>query len=94
MGEVLEHLGAEVTWDGSAVTVDPTGAEGLETPYELVRKMRASIIVLGPLLVRHGAARVAMKAFDKVFPLNLSRTRLGWQLVAVAHTPPGAAPTS
>ncbi len=60
MGEVLEHLGATVAWDGSTVTVDASGAAGLETPYELVRKMRASIIVLGPLLVRHGRARVAM----------------------------------
>jgi UDP-N-acetylglucosamine 1-carboxyvinyltransferase len=60
MGEVLQHLGAGVAWEGTTVTVDATSAEGLETPYELVRKMRASIIVLGPLLVRYGAARVAM----------------------------------
>jgi UDP-N-acetylglucosamine 1-carboxyvinyltransferase len=60
MAEVLEHLGAKVSWDHSALTVDTTTADGIETPYELVRRMRASIIVLGPLLVRHGRARVAM----------------------------------
>jgi UDP-N-acetylglucosamine 1-carboxyvinyltransferase len=60
MAEVLEHLGAVVTWDGGSVSIDTSGAAGLETPYELVRKMRASIIVLGPLLARHGRARVAM----------------------------------
>jgi UDP-N-acetylglucosamine 1-carboxyvinyltransferase len=60
MSEVLEHLGAEVVWDGSNVTVDPSRATGIETPYELVSRMRASIIVLGPLLARHGIARVAM----------------------------------
>ena len=60
MAEVLEHLGARVAWEGSTLTVDATDANGIETPYELVRKMRASIIVLGPLLVRHGHARVAM----------------------------------
>ncbi|HEX2088425.1 MAG TPA: UDP-N-acetylglucosamine 1-carboxyvinyltransferase [Actinomycetota bacterium] len=60
MADVLEHLGATVEWDGSAVIVDTSGADGLETPYELVRRMRASIVVLGPLLARFGQARVAM----------------------------------
>src|SRR6266536_4578908 len=60
MGEVLEHLGANVTWQGSTATIDTAGARGVETPYELVRKMRASIIVLGPLLARYGHGRVAM----------------------------------
>jgi len=60
MAEVLEHLGAAVQWDGSTLTVDTSGARGLEAPYELVRKMRASIVVLGPLLARYGSARVAM----------------------------------
>jgi len=60
MAEVLEHLGAVVNWGGGSVSIDTSDAAGLETPYELVRKMRASIIVLGPLLARHGRARVAM----------------------------------
>jgi UDP-N-acetylglucosamine 1-carboxyvinyltransferase len=60
MAEVLEHLGAVVEWDGSNVTVDTSGASGLEAPYELVRRMRASIVVLGPLLARYGRGRVAM----------------------------------
>ena len=60
MAEVLEHLGARVVWEGSTVAVDTTDARGLETPYELVRRMRASIVVLGPLLTRRGRARVAM----------------------------------
>ena len=60
MGEVLEHLGAHLTWEGSTLRIDTSGANGLETPYELVRRMRASIVVLGPLLARFGRARVAM----------------------------------
>jgi len=60
MGEVLEHLGAGVGWDGTTLMIDTTGRLGIETPYELVRKMRASIVVLGPLLARFGRARVAM----------------------------------
>jgi UDP-N-acetylglucosamine 1-carboxyvinyltransferase len=60
MAEVLEHLGARLTWEGSTLRIDTSQANGLETPYELVRRMRASIIVLGPLLARFGKARVAM----------------------------------
>jgi UDP-N-acetylglucosamine 1-carboxyvinyltransferase len=60
MVEVLEHLGAGTEWQGSTLTIDTSGARGVETPYELVRKMRASIVVLGPLLARYRAARVAM----------------------------------
>ncbi|MBA3727599.1 MAG: UDP-N-acetylglucosamine 1-carboxyvinyltransferase, partial [Actinobacteria bacterium] len=60
MTEVLQHLGADVSWDGSTVSVDTRGVTSTETPYELVRKMRASIVVLGPLIARFGRARVAM----------------------------------
>jgi UDP-N-acetylglucosamine 1-carboxyvinyltransferase len=60
MGEVLQHLGAEVTWDGDTVAIDTTSVDSVETPYELVSRMRASIVVLGPLLARRGEARVAM----------------------------------
>jgi UDP-N-acetylglucosamine 1-carboxyvinyltransferase len=60
MGEVLQHLGADVRWDGNTVTIDTSAVDSVETPYELVSRMRASIIVLGPLLARYGRARVAM----------------------------------
>src|SRR5256885_16708536 len=53
MAEVLEHLGASVTWQGSTGNIDTTGARGVEAPYELGRKMPASIIVPGPLLARY-----------------------------------------
>src|SRR5262245_29707181 len=60
MAEVLEHLGARVDWDDDACRIDATNVTEFEAPYELVSKMRASIVVLGPLLVRFGRARVAM----------------------------------
>jgi UDP-N-acetylglucosamine 1-carboxyvinyltransferase len=60
MSDVLRHLGAQVTWDGTTVGVDASAAGGFETPYDLVSQMRASIVVLGPLLARHRMARVAM----------------------------------
>jgi UDP-N-acetylglucosamine 1-carboxyvinyltransferase len=60
MTEVVERLGAAVVRRDHEVEIDATGALGHETPYELVRRMRASILVLGPLLARGGRARVAM----------------------------------
>jgi UDP-N-acetylglucosamine 1-carboxyvinyltransferase len=66
MGEVLEHLGAAVTWEEGGVVVDATHLSSVEAPYELVRRMRASIAVLGPLLARTGEARVAMPGGDNI----------------------------
>lgn len=66
MSRVLDHLGATVTWDGDAVTVDATVLTTTEAPYELVRQMRASIVVLGPLLARTGSARVALPGGDEI----------------------------
>ena len=60
MAEVLERLGARVERHDHELVIDPTGALLDETPYDLVRRMRASILVLGPLLARAGHARVAM----------------------------------
>ena len=66
MGEVLEHLGAGVAWEDGGVAVDATHLSSVEAPYELVRRMRASIAVLGPLLARTGEARVAMPGGDNI----------------------------
>ena len=60
MANVLEVLGARVRFEGNVCTIDTTNANGVEAPYELVRTMRASIYVLGPLLARWGAARVSL----------------------------------
>jgi UDP-N-acetylglucosamine 1-carboxyvinyltransferase len=60
MVEVLERLGVRVERQDHALVIDTSGPLGNETPYELVRRMRASILVLGPLLARQGRARVAM----------------------------------
>jgi UDP-N-acetylglucosamine 1-carboxyvinyltransferase len=60
MVEVLEHLGARCARQDGTLVVDTTAVEPTETPYELVSRMRASILVLGPLLTRFGRARVAM----------------------------------
>ena len=59
-GQLLRHLGVEVSIDGHSVRTQAANAEVVEAPYDLVRKMRASVLVLGPLLARHGRARVSL----------------------------------
>ncbi len=58
--ELLNHLGAQCDRGASAVTVDASGLNNAEAPYDLVRKMRASILVLGPLVARLKKARVSL----------------------------------
>jgi UDP-N-acetylglucosamine 1-carboxyvinyltransferase len=60
MTEVLRHVGARVTFQGDEMAIDASGELRSEAPYELVRRMRASVNVLGPLLARQGHCRVAM----------------------------------
>jgi len=66
MNEVLERLGATVRMEDGTLTIDTTNEPLEDTPYELVTKMRASIQVLAPLLVRLGRARVAMPGGDAI----------------------------
>ncbi len=66
MCEVLRSLGATVEWGDHSLVIDTKDAEGYNTPYELVSKMRASISILGPLIGRFGRARVAMPGGCKI----------------------------
>ena len=67
MIELLEAIGARVEWTGpDALSVDASGDLEAVAPYELVSKMRASINVLGPLVARCGAARVALPGGDAI----------------------------
>jgi UDP-N-acetylglucosamine 1-carboxyvinyltransferase len=60
MIKVLETLGAKAGQQGPDLRVDPKGLDKFEAPYDLVRTMRASIYVMGPLLARLGRARVSL----------------------------------
>jgi len=60
MKSVLHQLGAKVTFEDHTLCIDTAGVESNEAPYELVRTMRASIYVLGPLLASQGAAKVSL----------------------------------
>ena len=58
--DILKYLGVGVDFTENVVTLDSTALATSEAPYELIRKMRASFLVLGPLLARFGTARVAL----------------------------------
>ncbi|NAO99626.1 UDP-N-acetylglucosamine 1-carboxyvinyltransferase [Halomonas sp. MG34] len=60
INQVLSNMNAEVHFDNNTVTVDASKRLKTEAPFEYVRKMRASVLVLGPLLARYGHANVAM----------------------------------
>ena len=66
MSELLRRLGCEVNHVGSAITVTVPHHPDHRADYDLVRKMRASICVLGPLLARCGAADVAVPGGDNI----------------------------
>jgi UDP-N-acetylglucosamine 1-carboxyvinyltransferase len=63
LADLLRYLGAEVDMNDTAKTMSIRAVGGVDktlAPYDLVRKMRASILVLGPLLARHGQAKVSL----------------------------------
>ncbi len=79
MLRLLEHLGVENERLGDAVILRPTGcANPDEAPYDLVKTMRASVLVLGPLLARRGHARVSLPGGCAigVRPIDLHLTAL------------------
>jgi UDP-N-acetylglucosamine 1-carboxyvinyltransferase len=60
MLKLLRQTGLSVAQDGEKVTLNGSKIDKLEAPYELVKTMRASILVLGPLLARFGEAKVSL----------------------------------
>ena len=58
--QLINHLGAKTSFSDNTLIVDTGNVESVLAPYELVKKMRASIYVLGPLLARFGEARVSL----------------------------------
>src|ERR687894_996704 len=56
---VLDGLGASSEFSGNTLSIDSSGVDSYTAPYDLVRQMRASIVVLGPLVARFGEAEVS-----------------------------------
>jgi UDP-N-acetylglucosamine 1-carboxyvinyltransferase len=57
---LLGHIGAWVERQGEGLSIDTASLTNFEAPYELVKTMRASVLVLGPLVGRYGKARVSL----------------------------------
>ncbi|MEA2021045.1 MAG: UDP-N-acetylglucosamine 1-carboxyvinyltransferase [Candidatus Caldatribacteriota bacterium] len=61
MIEVIKKLGVEVKWKGEdTLYINPDGFDNYEAPYELVKMMRASFLVMGPLLARLKKAKISL----------------------------------
>lgn len=60
MLKLLEQMGLKIRQDGETVVLNGDAIDKLEAPYQLVKTMRASILVLGPLLARFGEAKVSL----------------------------------
>ncbi len=58
--QLLQHLGAQVEYNNHTVKIKSNGLNNHEAPYDLVRKMRASVLVLCPLVARLKKARVSL----------------------------------
>ncbi|MEC4674220.1 MAG: UDP-N-acetylglucosamine 1-carboxyvinyltransferase [Nitrospirota bacterium] len=85
MKMLLSLLGASVKAEGSQVIIDTESVQSLEAPYDLVKTMRASVLVLGPLLARFGEAIVSLPGGCAIGPrpVNLhlqGLTKLGAQI--------------
>jgi UDP-N-acetylglucosamine 1-carboxyvinyltransferase len=90
MADLLTRLGCTVTHEGSVVTIDVPAAPMHRADYDLVRKMRASINVLGPLVARVGKAEVALPGGDAIGSRGLDFHIKGLEsLGATAHVEHG-----
>jgi UDP-N-acetylglucosamine 1-carboxyvinyltransferase len=81
--EVLKHLGAKVERDSrdKILVIDAGDLNRSDAPYNLVRKMRASFLVLGPLLARFGRARVSLPGGCVLGPRPVDLHLLGFALL-------------
>jgi UDP-N-acetylglucosamine 1-carboxyvinyltransferase len=86
MAEVLRRLGCDVAFAGDEVTIDVPDEPGAEADYDLVRLLRASICVLGPLLARRGYVRVAHPGGDAIGSRGLDMHIAGLELMGAEVT--------
>jgi UDP-N-acetylglucosamine 1-carboxyvinyltransferase len=78
MADLLRAMGCAVAYDDGVLTIDRPADIVPEAPYELVEAMRASIVVLGPLLAREGRARVSLPGGD-----DFGQRPIDWHLDAL-----------
>ena len=85
MIKLLKHMGANISFEDHMIEINTDGINNLTAPYEHVKKMRASVYVLGPLLARYGQAKVSLPGGCAwgPRPINLhleSLTKMGAQI--------------
>src|SRR5438876_4253554 len=89
LGRLLGHMGARVERDGATVQVDADRVANPEAPYEMVKTMRASVLVLGPLVARFGRARVSLPGGCAIGARPIDQHLKGLQLlgakISLAH---------
>lgn len=86
MAHVLRVLGAKVYREDTDLTIDTSSADYYEAPYELVKTMRASILVMGSLLGRGGRARVSRPGGCAIGPRLLDQHLKGLSALGVDIT--------
>ncbi len=80
MIEVISHLGAKVEFtDDGRIFIDPANFDQYIAPYELVKKMRASILVMGPLLAKLGRAKISLPGGCAIGPRPVDLHLLGFK---------------
>lgn len=60
INDVLRSLGSRIIFEGNTMKVDGSGVDRTEAPYEYIQKMRASVLIMGPLLARFGRVCLSM----------------------------------
>ena len=83
---LLETLGARYSRSKNTVTIDTSQLSGAEAPYDLVKTMRASVLVLGPLIARLGHARVSLPGGCAIGARPINFHLLGFEQLGVRTT--------
>ncbi len=89
--KVLGHLGVESEFDReqSTIRLDASGLTGVEAPYELMQQMRASFLVMGPLLARMGKARISLPGGCAIGPRPVDQHRKAFKAMGASFEDEG-----
>jgi len=90
LGEIIESLGGKVEWlSDSQIKVDNSGIDGREPDYKKIKKLRASILILGPLLARLGKVKTSQPGGCHIGPRPIDVHLDGLKALGATVTPEG-----
>lgn len=81
MCSLICYMGSECSYQDGLLTMDTTKINRYEAPYELVKTMRASVLILGPLLARYGKAKVSLPGGCAIGARPINLHLMGLQLM-------------